>query len=57
MQGTMTTLAALAIRAGPDEYWKVVCIEGSSDLPTIAGVPQSDPSTAPHARRGTADGD
>jgi hypothetical protein len=57
MQDTLTTLAALAIRARPDEYWKVVCIKGTSDLPTIAGVPQSDPSTAPHARRGTTDGD
>ena len=26
MRDSMTTLASLAIRAGPDEYWKVVCV-------------------------------
>jgi hypothetical protein len=64
MQDSMTTLAALTIRAGPDEYWKVVCINRGSDLPSIAGAPQSDLSTAlrapqlePRTRRGTGGGD
>ena len=48
MQDSMMTLAALAIRAGPDEYWKVVCIKDSSNLPTIARAPQLDRSTAHH---------
>ena len=26
MRDSMMTLASLAIRAGPDEYWKVVCV-------------------------------
>ena len=26
MRESMMTLASLAIRAGPDEYWKVVCM-------------------------------
>jgi len=35
MQDSMTTLAALAIRAGPNEYWKVICV--APRAPTLVG--------------------
>ena len=40
MQDSMVTLAALAIRAGPGEYWKVVCVaptEATASVPKDAG--------------------
>jgi hypothetical protein len=62
MRDSMTTLAGLAIRAGSDEYWKVVCLA----LPAPALVTQrdddfndlgssADRTTASHNRKGPAD--
>ncbi|HZF34534.1 MAG TPA: hypothetical protein VE914_12090 [Candidatus Angelobacter sp.] len=33
----MMTLASLAIRAGPDEYWKVVCGAPDAAGPILIG--------------------
>jgi hypothetical protein len=40
MQDSMMTLASLAIQAGPNEYWKVVCVSGRKPAPVLIG--QSD---------------
>jgi hypothetical protein len=37
MQDSMMTLAALAIRAGPDEYWKVTCVFPREPVSIVAG--------------------
>jgi hypothetical protein len=40
MQDSMMTLASLAIQAGPNEYWKVVCLAPRERISIVAG--QSD---------------
>ena len=40
VQGSMMTLASLAIPAGPNEYWKVVCVAPRERISIVAG--QSD---------------
>jgi hypothetical protein len=40
MQDSMATLAALAIRAGPGEYWKVICAAPRG--PTLIGQRDDD---------------
>jgi hypothetical protein len=40
MRDSMMTLASLAIRAGPDEYWKVLCV--APVTPGLVLVGQSD---------------
>jgi hypothetical protein len=42
LQQSMMTLAALAIRAGPGEYWKVVCVSAADKSPPVAQAPQPD---------------
>jgi hypothetical protein len=37
MRDSMMTLASLAIRAGPDEYWKVVCVAPDTPGPVLVG--------------------
>jgi hypothetical protein len=37
MQDSMMTLASLAIQAGPNEYWKVVCVSGREPAPVLIG--------------------
>ena len=37
MRDSMMTLASLAIRAGPDEYWKVVCAATTRQKPILVG--------------------
>jgi hypothetical protein len=37
MRDSMTTLGSLAIRAGPDEYWKVVCMAPDAASPVVVG--------------------
>jgi hypothetical protein len=37
MRESMMTLAALAVRAGSNEYWKVVCGGPEQSVPAIAG--------------------
>jgi hypothetical protein len=36
-QDSMMTLAALAVRAGPSEYWKVVCVGPQKPRPVLVG--------------------
>jgi hypothetical protein len=43
MQQSMTALASLAIRARPNEYWKVVCVAGRERVSVVA----EDQVTAP----------
>ena len=40
MQDSLMTLASLAIQAGPNEYWKVVCMADRERISIVAG--QSD---------------
>ena len=40
IQDSMMTLASLAIQAGPNEYWKVVCVSPRERFSIVAG--QSD---------------
>jgi hypothetical protein len=37
MQDSMMTLASLAIQAGPNEYWKVVCVAPRGPAPVLVG--------------------
>jgi hypothetical protein len=37
MRDSMMTLAPLAIRAGPDEYWRVVCVRPHRSGPILVG--------------------
>jgi hypothetical protein len=37
MRDSMMTLAPLAIQAGPDEYWKIVCIRPQRPTPVLVG--------------------
>jgi hypothetical protein len=37
MQDSMMTLAALAVTAGPSEYWKVVCVGPQKPNPVMVG--------------------
>jgi hypothetical protein len=37
MQDSMMTLASLAIQAGPNEYWKVVCVRPQKPGPVLVG--------------------
>jgi len=37
MQDSMMTLAGLAVQAGPNEYWKVVCGDPRERIPIVAG--------------------
>jgi hypothetical protein len=59
LQGSMMTLASLAIRPEGGEYWKVVCAH-NGDLPNVAGSQQPDlslvlrtPQLASPSRPGT----
>ena len=36
MQDGMTTLAGLAVQAGPNEYWKVVCVAARERISIVA---------------------
>jgi hypothetical protein len=49
MQDSMMTLASLAIQAGPNEYWKVVCVGPRERISIVAGQSEGaqDPVTAP----------
>jgi hypothetical protein len=37
MQDSMMTLASLAVQAGPNEYWKVVCVASRGPAPVLVG--------------------
>lgn len=37
MRDSMMTLASLAIRARPDEYWKVLCMAPDAPSPVLVG--------------------
>jgi hypothetical protein len=37
MQDSMMTLGALAVQAGPNEYWKVMCIGPQRPAPVLVG--------------------
>ena len=39
MRESMVALAALAIRAGPDQYWKVICERASTTGPIAHTLP------------------
>jgi hypothetical protein len=45
LQGSMMTLARLAVQAGAGEYWKVVCTQ-RADRPNVAETQQPDLPTA-----------
>jgi hypothetical protein len=49
MQDSMMTLASLAIQAGPNEYWKVVCVGSRERVSIVAGQSEDaqGPVTAP----------
>jgi hypothetical protein len=55
LQQSMMTLGALAIRAGPGEYWKVVCINAGDKPPPVAQAPQPDLPLVAHT--GTPNGE
>jgi hypothetical protein len=37
MQDSMMTLGSLAVQAGPNEYWKVVCVAPREPAPVLVG--------------------
>jgi hypothetical protein len=37
MRDSMMTLAPPAIQAGPDEYWKIVCVRTQRSAPILVG--------------------
>jgi hypothetical protein len=42
MQDSMMTLASLAVQAGPNEYWKVICIGPEKPAPVLVGHQEED---------------
>jgi hypothetical protein len=48
IQDSMMALASLAVQAGPNEYWKVVCVGPQSPGPILIGQrDDTDQVTAP----------
>jgi hypothetical protein len=37
LQDSMMALASLAVQAGPNEYWKVVCVDPRERISIVAG--------------------
>ena len=46
LRGSMMTLGPLAIQPKAGEYWKIVCIADSADLPSVRASAQPGFSTA-----------
>jgi hypothetical protein len=42
MQESMTALASLAVQAGPNEYWKIICARSGIHPPVLIGQDEGD---------------
>jgi hypothetical protein len=47
MQDSMMALASLAVQAGPNEYWKIVCAGPQRPGPVLVGHLDEDQVSAP----------